>query len=108
MALRQYRQVQALADHASFRRAAEALGISQPAPTKSLFQIEKEVGHRLFDRHGQAIAPTVFGEIGAQTTRDVLNSQEAVARAIGLPTGGGRCEIRPFPAWCVPLAPPTP
>jgi DNA-binding transcriptional LysR family regulator len=51
--LRQYRHVLALADHASFRKASEALGISQPALTKSLFQIEREVGQRLFDRHGQ-------------------------------------------------------
>jgi LysR family cyn operon transcriptional activator len=41
--LRHYRHVLALADHASFRRASEALGISQPALTKSLFQIECDV-----------------------------------------------------------------
>jgi hypothetical protein len=37
--LRRYRHVLALADHASFRKASEALGITQPALTKSLFQI---------------------------------------------------------------------
>jgi DNA-binding transcriptional LysR family regulator len=58
--LRQYRYVLALAEHASLRKASKALGISQPALTKSLFQIEKEVGQRPFDSHGQAIAPTVF------------------------------------------------
>jgi DNA-binding transcriptional LysR family regulator len=31
--LRQYRHVLALAGHASFRKASEALGISQPALT---------------------------------------------------------------------------
>jgi LysR family cyn operon transcriptional activator len=50
--LRHDRHVHALVEHANFRRAAEALGISQPALTKSLFQIEREVGQRLFDRHG--------------------------------------------------------
>ena len=44
MELRRYRHVLALADHASFRKASEALGISQPALTKSLSQIEREVG----------------------------------------------------------------
>jgi hypothetical protein len=42
--LRQYRHVLALADHASFRKASEVLGISQPALTNSLIQIEREVG----------------------------------------------------------------
>jgi DNA-binding transcriptional LysR family regulator len=51
--LRHYRHVLALVEHANFRRAAEALGIAQPGLTKSLFQIEREVGQRLFDRHGQ-------------------------------------------------------
>jgi hypothetical protein len=43
--LRQYRHVLALADHAGFRKASEALGISQPALTNSLFQIERVVVH---------------------------------------------------------------
>jgi DNA-binding transcriptional LysR family regulator len=55
--------VPALADHASFRKASKALGISRPAPTEGPFRIERELGQRRFDRHGQAIAPTVFGAI---------------------------------------------
>jgi DNA-binding transcriptional LysR family regulator len=39
--LRQYRHVLALAEHGSFRMASEVLGISRPALTKSLFQIER-------------------------------------------------------------------
>ena len=99
MELRQYRHVLALADHASFRKASEALGISQPALTKSLFQVERELGQRLFDRHGQTISPTVFGAIVIDTARKMLDSQEAMTRAIGqtasleggeLSVGGGR------------------
>ena len=82
MELRQYRHVLALAEHAGFRKASEALGISQPALTKSLFQIEREVGQRLFDRHGQTISPTVFGAIVVDTARKMLDSQEAMTRAI--------------------------
>jgi len=44
--LRQSRHVLALADHASFRKASEELGISQPALTKSLFQIGAVVSRR--------------------------------------------------------------
>jgi DNA-binding transcriptional LysR family regulator len=81
--LRQYRHVLALIEHASFRKAAKALGSSQPALTKSLFQIERELGQRLFDRHGQTIAPTVFGAIVAGTARTIVDAQEAMTRAIG-------------------------
>jgi DNA-binding transcriptional LysR family regulator len=83
MELRQYRHVLALAEHASFRKASEALGISQPALTKSLFQIERKVGQRLFDRHGQSISPTVFGAIVADTARTMLDSLESMTRVIG-------------------------
>jgi DNA-binding transcriptional LysR family regulator len=40
------------------------------------------VGQRLFDRHGQTIAPTVFGAIAIDTARKLLDSQEAMTRAI--------------------------
>ena len=83
MELRHYRHVLALADHASFRKASDALGSTQPALTKSLFHIEGEVGQRLFDRHGQTISPTVFGAIVIDTARKMLDSQEAMTRAIG-------------------------
>jgi DNA-binding transcriptional LysR family regulator len=51
--LRQYRHVLALADQASFRKASAALGISQPALTKSLFQIERNVGFRVAGKVSQ-------------------------------------------------------
>jgi DNA-binding transcriptional LysR family regulator len=81
--LRQCRHVLALADHASFRKASEALAISQPALTKSLFQIELDVGQRLFDRHGQTISPTVFGAIVVETARKMLDSKEVMTWTIG-------------------------
>src|SRR5262249_52045996 len=81
--LRQYRHVLALADHASFRKASEALGITQPALTTSLFQMGRDLGQRLFDRHGQMISPPVFGAIVVETARKMLDSQELMTRAIG-------------------------
>jgi DNA-binding transcriptional LysR family regulator len=82
MELRHDEHVLAAAECASFRRAFQALGISQPALTKSLFQIEREVGHRLFSRHGQTVAPTAFGAIVVDRARRILDAQEAMTRAI--------------------------
>ena len=83
MEVRQFRHVLALVENASFRKASEALRISQPALTKSLFQIERELGQQLFDRHGKTVAPTVFGEIVARTARTILDAHEDMTRAIG-------------------------
>jgi DNA-binding transcriptional LysR family regulator len=54
--------VRALAEHRHFGRAAETLGISQPALSKGLNHIEETIGVRLFDRNG-TVTPTEFGEI---------------------------------------------
>jgi DNA-binding transcriptional LysR family regulator len=48
--LRQCRHVLALDRHRSFARAADALGLTQPALTRSLQALEKSIGARLFDR----------------------------------------------------------
>jgi DNA-binding transcriptional LysR family regulator len=81
--VRQFRHVLALVEHASFRKASEALRISQPALTKSLHQIERDLGQRLFDRHGKTVAPTAFGEIVARAARTVLDAHGDMTRAIG-------------------------
>jgi hypothetical protein len=56
--LRHLRHVLALADHASFRKASEALGITQPALTKSLFQIAAVVRRRPDFLADSSILPT--------------------------------------------------
>ena len=83
MEVRQFRHVLSLVENASFRKASEVLRISQPALTKSLFQIERELGQRLFDRHGKSVVPTVFGEIVARTARIVLDAHDDMSRSIG-------------------------
>lgn len=48
--------------HRNFGRAAEELNITQPALTKSVQQLEEELGVQLFSRSSQGVAPTMFGE----------------------------------------------
>ncbi len=64
--------VRALAEHRHFGRAAETLGISQPALSKGLNHIEETIGVRLFDRNG-TVTPTEFGEIVLAHSGAILN-----------------------------------
>ena len=51
-----------LADRGSFGEAAEALGISQPALSRGIQQIENRVGTKLFDRDTRKLRLTPAGE----------------------------------------------
>lgn len=58
MNLRRLEHLLAVADHRSFSRAAEALGISQPALSRSIAAIEAQAGRKLFDRTRQGVQVT--------------------------------------------------
>ncbi|MEH0156886.1 LysR family transcriptional regulator [Limibacter armeniacum] len=53
----------AVAEHGSFTKAAMQLEISQPAVTKQVKELEKELEVRLVDRKGQFIALTEAGKL---------------------------------------------
>lgn len=57
---RQLRHLVALAETGSFSRAADALGLSQPALSRSIANIEDGCGERLFDRTAAGVVPTAF------------------------------------------------
>jgi len=59
--LRELRVFQSVADHGSFRRAAETLHISQPAITTTIAELEELLGVRLFDRSPKGIQLTLHG-----------------------------------------------
>ncbi|WP_454683422.1 hydrogen peroxide-inducible genes activator [Ancylobacter moscoviensis] len=71
---KQLRYFDALARHGHFRRAAEACGISQPALSMQIKELEEEVGIELFERGPRQIRLTGFGEEFAPRIRDILRS----------------------------------
>ncbi|WP_127090602.1 LysR substrate-binding domain-containing protein [Aquabacter cavernae] len=84
--LRQFRYFEALARHGHFRRAAEACGISQPALSMQIKELEQEVGTELFERNARQVRLTSFGEEFAPRIRDILRSIDELgdlARASG-------------------------
>ena len=83
--IRQFELVKALATYRHFGRAAAALGVSQPALTRSLKHLEEHLGVPLFDRQG--VTPTVFGELVLSHGEAVIKGFADLVREIGLARG---------------------
>ena len=62
-----------LDDERSVLRAAEAAGMTQPAASKLLREIEEALEARLFERYARGIAPTWYGEILVRRARSILS-----------------------------------
>ncbi len=60
--LRQLRLLVAVGTHGSIQNAARELGISQPAATKMIQDLEIDFEVTLFTRTNRGVVPTVFGE----------------------------------------------
>ena len=63
MTLRQFEVFLAIARAGSFRRAAEALHLSQPALSQHVRELEAALGARLFDRLARRVALTDAGRV---------------------------------------------
>ena len=79
MELRQLRYVVAVADHRHFRRAAQALGMTQPSLSRQVGALERELGTVLFERTARGVVPTAAGEVYTAHARRVLEQVEAGA-----------------------------
>lgn len=57
----------------SVLRAADAAGISQPAASKLLRELEEAMGVALFERHARGVEPNAYGEIVMRHAHTVLS-----------------------------------
>ena len=71
----------AIAEEQSFVRAARRLHITQPALSRQVQQLEREVGTALFTRVGRTARLTVAGEVFLDHARRLLEAAEAAAIA---------------------------
>jgi DNA-binding transcriptional LysR family regulator len=71
-----------LGELASVRRTAEALGLSQPAVTQSLADLERLVEIRLFDRHSRGLATTRAGRELLPLARRMLDALAEASEAL--------------------------
>lgn len=74
LTLKQLRYFEALAQHRHFGHAADASGISQPALSMQIKELEGDLGVQLFERGARQVRLTRFGEDFAPRARDILRA----------------------------------
>ena len=90
MELRHFRCFTAVAETLHFARAAEQLGISPPALTKQIQEIERLLDVRLFQRTKRSVSLTSAGEVFLE---EALRTLQQAARAEDAARRAGRGEI---------------
>lgn len=80
--LRRLRTVLAIMEHGSLSRAAERLGIAQPALGAQLRQLEEELGVTLLTRHSRGVTPTEAGDVLRAEAQPLLDRLDALATRI--------------------------
>ena len=84
----------AIEECGSLLGAARKLGLSQPALSKSVLQLEEEIGLKLFFRYNKKLHPTPAGRRYLETAREVLQIMDRTARSIANAENQKHTELR--------------
>lgn len=91
MKLTHIRDVLAVAEFGSLRAAGRHLGIAQPAVTRSIHEIERELGVSLFERHARGVRLTTVGQAFLRRAEavqcELRRATEEIEQLKGLSTG---------------------
>ncbi|WP_030168085.1 LysR family transcriptional regulator [Spirillospora albida] len=94
MNLRQLRYVVATADHGTMTSAAEALYVAQPALSRAVRELERELGVELFARSGRGVVLTAVGERVVRQARIALDAVDAIEDMSAGRDGARGAELR--------------
>ncbi|MFC6490524.1 LysR family transcriptional regulator [Nitratireductor sp. GCM10026969] len=82
LTLRQLRTLQAIAEHGKIVKAAKVLGLTAPAVTIQLRQLEEELGLELFDRTATGMRPTAAGLVATDAAQAIEERLRLMVDAI--------------------------
>lgn len=82
MDVSQLRTVIHVAELGSLSRAADRLGIAQPALSRQVRLLEEELGARLFERHGRGMVPTEAGRRVLEHASRIMAELDAIRSAV--------------------------
>lgn len=97
MELEQLRHFLKVAELASFTRAAEQLGMSQPALSRSVARLEEELGRPLFERQTRRIVLTDSGGLLVDRARKMLALADDTKAEIRDDAEAGRIRVAAIP-----------
>ena len=97
--MQQLRVVDALAAQGSLLKASSVLGVSQPALSKTLHEIEDILQLRLFERHARGVRVTPAGAVFVRSARSILAELRRVDEELETVTSpeGGSVSIGALP-----------
>lgn len=94
MELHQLKYLVAVADAGSFTAAAESLHIAQSGVSAQIAKLERELGHRVFERGSRSVRLTAEGELLVAHARTALASVDAMTDAADDLAGLTRGHVR--------------
>jgi len=88
MKLSQLEIVVAVAEQGGIRAAARVLQLGQPSLTRSLAELERELGIALFERRARGVAVTSLGQVFVERVRVILGDVRRARDELGQLGGG--------------------
>ncbi|TQS73955.1 LysR family transcriptional regulator [Rhodobacteraceae bacterium] len=86
--------IQAIAASGKLQLAADVVGISQPAASRILTEMEKDAGAPLFERHPRGMVETALGAIILRHARVILAEMESLDKEVKHLMAGTAGEVR--------------
>jgi len=94
MNLQQLRYVVATAEHRTMTDAARSLYVAQPALSRAIRDLERELGITLFARSGRGIAVTPQGRAVVKLAKEALDAIDRIEALAARSDGAGGTELR--------------